>query len=60
MTFSAANLRLRDIPPGLFAEGIDLHAFLKEGEEWARHFHAQFHVLAGVGPRNIRHRAGSA
>lgn len=60
MAFPAADLRLRDVALCFFAEGAHLHTLLKHGKEWTHNLHPQFHVLTGVGARNIGHRAGLA
>ncbi len=60
MAISASDLRLGHISFGFFTVSPDLNAPLKKNEKRADNLQLKFHVLAGIGARNLRHRAGFA
>ncbi len=60
MTFTAADLRLQNIALCLFTIRVDLHAALKNGGDGAYDLYFKFHVLAGVGARDLGDRAREA
>ncbi len=60
MTLTAADVRVEFGATGLLAHRGDFNSFPKEGCQWAGHFRAQAHRLAGIGAGNRRDRARGA